>query len=186
MSGGMLPYLYDEEYSVILLGTVTSPGKVTISEHDRPENWAITQAKGSTGASTRLNGRAPGKFKASFYLADQDDFDRWEDFQKLIESTTNGPKPFALPIYHPDLARNHFTEVTNGGISGMVHDGLGGATIVVTFLEYLPPKPKPAAKPTAKPSSGGGRVGTTTVDKPDPNAAAKAELAELLAVARRP
>lgn len=184
----------DQEIETLVLGTMRSPGVVTLSGHDRTPKWDDQPAKGKTGASTTLNDpKPPGSFKASFYLADDsnprdidldspNDFDEWDKFQRLVESMTNGPKPFALPIYHPDLARNGFTEVTNGGVSGFVHDGKGGATVTVTFKEYKPAKPKPTAKPTAKPA--GAIAGQSA--KPDPNAAAKAELAGLLAQARAP
>jgi hypothetical protein len=70
----------------------------------------------------------------------------------------------------------------------MLHDGRGGATVLVKFIEYRPPKPKPTAKAQPKPggTSAGARTGVTTVERPDPNAAAKARLNELLAEARKP
>ncbi len=196
---------HDDVYSVIVLGTVRSPGVVTLSGHDRNEDWDIKAAKGQTGASSSLNGRPVGQFTATFYLVSDEpdesganDFTRWDEFQRLIESCTSGPKPIALPIYHPDLARNGFTEVTNGGVSGMKHDGKGGATVVVKFLEYKPPKPKPASKATATPAArhGVGLAGEAGAavnpdaepppPKPDPNADAKRELSELVAKAREP
>src|SRR5690606_22508548 len=90
----------------------------------------------------------------------------------------------ALPIYHPDLARNHFTEVSVASIGGMIHDGVGGAIVIVDFIEYKPPKPKPVVKAAAKP--GASSAAPIGPPKPDPNAAAKAELAALLEEARRP
>lgn len=186
----MRPYDLGEELDYIILGTARSPGVVTLSGHDRSKQWDIKAAKGATGASSALNGDPIGQFDASFYLVDDGsdpdsptDFDLWEDFQKLIESTTNGPKPVALPIYHPDLARNRFTEVVNGGITGMTHDNRGGATVKVKFLEYKPPKPKPPSKAQAKPA---GAAAPGTTQKPDPNAAAKAEVARLVAEAKKP
>lgn len=172
-------------YTSIVLGSTLSPGTVTLSGHDRPKNWDVQVAKGTAGASDKLNGDAPGTFTATFYLAgdgseapgELDDFEQWESFQKLIESTTNGKKPKALPIYHPDLLRNHFTDVCNAGISGMVHDGKGGATVVVKFIEFKPPKPKPAAPMIA---------GNPVTAAPDPNAARKAQLAGLVAIAKLP
>lgn len=183
MSGeGMLPYLYDEEYSVLILGDTTSPGKFTIlSGAGRPKNWDIQAPKGSTGASTVLNGDKPRLIKTRFDLSSQEDFDRWESFARLINSMTEGPKPFALPVYHPDFARSGVTEVTNGGIGDAVHDGRGGVSHSVDFLEYRPAKPKVAAKPTAK---GAGKVAGAAATKPDPNAKAKAELAALVAAAK--
>lgn len=184
----MNPLIYDEEYSAIILGTARSPGVVTLSGHDRAKNWDVKAAKGQTGASSSLGGDPIGTFKASFYLAsdnldedEDDDFARWDRFQFLLQAMNAGPAPAALPIYHPDLARNGFTEVAVKSIGGLVHDGKGGATVVVEFLEYRPPRPKPAAKAKAKPGAS-----TAKTTKPDPNAAAKAELAGLLAEARKP
>jgi hypothetical protein len=174
-----------------LLGTTRSPGKVVFSGHDRLKNWDIQKAKGTQGGSSQLNGDDVGTFKATYSLADdgtdppgEGQFDQWENFQKLIESMTNGPTPFALSIYHPDLARNKYTKVSNGGVGGMVRDGKGGATVVVTYTEYKPPKPKAAAKPTAK--SGGSRGGNSAALAEDPNAAAKRELAALVQEAKKP
>jgi len=178
--------LYPELYSKIILGTLLSPGIVTLSGHNRDESWDVQAAKGSEGATSVLNGKPVGTFQASFFLADQDEEDDWVAFQTLIESTTAGPKPVALPIYHPDLAANGYTEVCSAGVGGAVRDERGGVTIQVKFIEYRPPKPKPAASPTARgggtgaPASGGG------APPYDPNAAAKRELAGLLDEAGRP
>jgi hypothetical protein len=186
----MRPYDLGEELDYLILGTMRSPGVVKLNGHNRIKQWDNKAAKGTTGASSALNGDPIGTFEATFYLVDDGsdpdsptDFDLWEDFQKLIESTTNGPKPVALPIYHPDLARNRFTEVVNGGVDGMVHDDKGGATVKVKFQEHKPPKPKPPAKAQSKPGAAGGPPGT---QKPDPNAAAKAELGRLVTEAKKP
>lgn len=197
-----------EEY--LILGSLRSPGVVTLSGHDREKRWNVKSAKGQEGASMTLDGDDPGEFQASFYLTDEipedggpTDVELWEDFQKLIESTTpTGGKPTALPISHPDLLRNRYTAVVNGGVSGCLHDGKGGRTYQVKFREYVPPKPKPVQKAAAKPTQqyaanpendvqGTGRregTSTSTRDAPrnDPNAAAKRELAELNQIARQP
>lgn len=186
----------DEELATIVLGTVRSPGVVTLSGHDRTKQWDVAAAKGQTGASSKLDGDPIGQFQASFYLADDgangegpSQFDRWDEFQRLIESTTSGPTPIALPIYHPDLARNHFTEVSNGGVGGRIHDGRGGVIVIVKFIEYKPPKPKPVVKAKAKPGAPivmSDPHGDPHPPKPDPNAAAKRELTGLVEDARRP
>ncbi len=184
----------DFELSKILLGTKLSPGTVKLTGHDRKDKWDIKEAKGQDGASTSLQGKPIGQFTATFYLADdgaegENDFDAWDSFQRLIESTTNGPKPVALSIYHPDLARNGFTSVVKSSISGMQYDGRGGATVVVEFIEYRPPKPKPAAKAQPKPA---GQTyqntdeGARTPPPSDPNEDAKKELASLVNQASAP
>jgi len=181
----MFPYDHPDAYAKIVLGNFVSPGTVTLSGHDRFENWDTQEAKGSQGATSDLDGKPIGRFQASFFLASREDFELWGMFQQLIESMTNGPRPVALPVYHPDLAINGFTEVSSGGVGGMLHDGRNGAQVIVKFIEYRPPKPKQSQK--AKASAGTGtRQGTTTLHKPDPNIAAKQELSGLLDEASEP
>jgi len=135
-------------FSVIYLGTAESPGVVTLSGHDRPESWTTVKAKGEVGASSTHEGGEVGTFQASFYLASPEDQLKWPAFRRVIESTTSGTSPKALPVYHPDLAENRFTEVSNAGIGGAIRDSRGGVTYVVKFIEYRPPKPRPAATPS--------------------------------------
>ena len=141
----MNPYDAPEVFAVIVLGTTVSPGKVTLSGHNRVPKWDEQAAKGSSGATTKLEDpKPPGKFTASFFLADADEVDAWDaDFQPVLLSTFMGPSPLALPVYHPDLAANDFTEVVCRSIGGKVRDRTGGTTIAVELGEYCPPKPKP-------------------------------------------
>lgn len=190
------PHDIDEDLSAIILGTARSPGVVQLRGHNREKSWDVKPAKGQTGASSAKQGDPIGEFTALFTLADDGDngdgpgdFDKWEDFQRLLESIVDGPKPKALPIYHPDLARQHYTEVCVKSIGGMIHDGMGGATVEVKFIEYKPPKPKPATKAQPKPyaQDNEGDIGTgRRATSDDPNAAAKRELAGLLTEAKQP
>ena len=165
------PNPVDDEflYNLIILGGVGSPGMVTLSGHDREIDWDIKTGPGQSGASTTLKAKKLVEFTASFYLADQEDFDNWPSFKELIESTVKG-KGQALDIFHPDLAANGIKSVVLKSFGGVVHDKKGGQTIAVKFLEYSPPK-----KATVNPS------GSKSKPKADPNAAANAELARLTA-----
>ncbi len=181
----MNPWDDEELYRTLLVnGDRRSPGVVTISGHDRENDWDVKKAKGQTGASSSLNGKPIGGFTTSFYLVNDvaegdDQFEEWETFQRYLETLTDGPQPKAVPVYHPDLARQKYTEASIKKIYGLTYDATGGGTAKVDWIEYKPPKPKPAKKATfpddpANPA------------KPDPNAAAKAELAALLAEAKQP
>jgi hypothetical protein len=160
------PELY---VSIVLLGT-PSPGQVTLSGHDRKITWDVKAGQSLDGASITRKAVPPGEFTASFYLVKDvaqgtDDLTAWEPFHQLLESISIGQAiPTAPTIYHPDLARNKITSVVVSSIGGMVYDGKGGATVVVKFQEYRPPKKK-----------GGTIVGSpkTTVD---PNADLKTQL----------
>jgi hypothetical protein len=175
------PHTHPDLYMSVYVGGLKSPGKVTLSGYERDHDWDVQKAKGSTGATTVNHGPSNGGFTASFYLADFEDCEAWDDFQLMLASSVEGPKPKALAAYHPDLVRNKILDVVVKSIGTMVHDGKGGATVVCKFIEYKPPKAKPAVKADA---TGKARTGTTTVN--DPNAARKAELAALVAQAQLP
>lgn len=183
----MRPFDLGDALDYHTFGTMRSPGVCRIIGADRQLNWDIKEAKGQEGASSTLNGKPLGEFEVEYYLADdgavsggQTDFDLWETFQRLVESTVNGPKPVALPFYHPDTARNHYTEVVLRNMGNMIHDGRGGATIKVKYGEHKPPKPKKPAKAAGKPyAQTEGDIGTGRRVTEDPNAAAKAQLESL-------
>lgn len=165
----------EELYNSLVLGGVSSPGKVTLSGHDRDVKWDVKDGPGIAGATTTLKNIPPKEFTATFYLVKDvaqgiDDFADWPAFQAAIESTVDGTKPKALDIYHPDLASQKppIVSVVKASVGGVVHDGKGGQTIVVKFQEYRPPKP-----------AGGTPSGAKTKPQDDPDAAAKAEIAKL-------
>ena len=163
------PDLYDH----IELGGVQSPGVVTLSGHDRKIGWDIKKGNAQSGATTTRSCDDPVEFTASFYLADEEDFDAWPTFLAVINSTVSGKTPSALDVYHPDLAENDIKSVVKGTVAGTVHDGKGGQTRVVKFLEYKPPR-------KAGGSPNGSKAGAAA-KAPDPNAAALAEIAALTA-----
>jgi hypothetical protein len=171
-----MPNVYDHEelYNVIRLGGAqgkASPGKVTLSGHDRKIVWDVQFGPYLSGARTPLKGIPPIEFSASFYLVKDvaqgiDDFAAWDAFVPLLKATaqvTNSltgqkqTQPKAIDIYHPDLAANEINSVVLASLGGMVYDGKGGGTIVVKFQEYKPPK-----------SYGGTPIGSKRTG-PDPN-----------------
>jgi hypothetical protein len=194
----MNPMTHPDLYQHILLENILSPGVVVPSGYGRKQAITVTEAKGQDGASTTRDGEKLCQFTVTFKLSNDEteympgvsEFDAWDEFRDLIESSTNGTDPKGLRIFHPDLIKNRISEVINGGIGDMVHDGLGGATIAVTFIEYKPPTPKPAKGASGSSGTGskaaGGDTGPDGTADPDPNAAAKAELAALRAEAEEP
>jgi len=165
------PELYD---SIVLAG-VPSPGRVTLSGHDRKVNWDVKAGPSLSGATTTIKDIPPIEFTATFYLVKDvaqgiDDLALWPEFKALIDSSVDGSKPKALEIYHPDLAVNGITSVCKASVGGVVHDGKGGQTVVVRFQEYRPPKPKGGSPSGAK---------TKPTKKTDPDQAALDQLAAL-------
>lgn len=174
------PIDHPDLYEAIEIDGRRSPGLVTLDGHDRNEKWDIKSADGAGGARTTYKGEEITQFSASFYLVKDpilgiDEFAAWESFAAIIrKSLANPKKPTALKIYHPDLAANDIKTISYATFGGMKHDGKGGATVVVKFLEYRPAKKK-GGSPLPKP-----------LEKPDPNADLKKQLEDLLAEAKKP
>jgi hypothetical protein len=171
------PFTHPQLYRTITIGGVESPGVVVLSGHDRTQEWEIRKSKGTTGSRLINHGRNITQFTATFQLADQDDFDAWESFAKMLAATIAGSgTPKALSCLHPDLVAQGIIEIVVQSVGGLVHDGKGMSTAAIKLIEHTPTKKHTPAQPAA-------RKGTTVLD---PNAAAKAELTKLLDQAKAP
>ncbi len=175
------PFNDEDLFDSVELGGIRSPGQVvSISGHDRELDWDIKVGAGTSGATTTLKAEKPAEITVTFFLADDADRSAWPAFRGLLFSTvvskpavTVAGRPAtaarALDIYHPDLAANGIQSVVLKSFGGVVHDGKGGQTIAVKLLEYKPPKP---VKVTP--------IGSTKAKGPDPDAALKKELGDLV------
>jgi hypothetical protein len=155
----------------VVLAGVVSPGICRITGHEREQGWDVQEADGQKGAATVHKGPKVASFTVTFHLLvddvlETDSIAEWDAFQRLIESTVVGEERRALDIYHPDLARLGIGAVVYQKLGGMIHDGFGGASVDVQFIEYFAPAPKPAKKTggAKKKSKDGGDAGG-----PDPN-----------------
>lgn len=161
----------EELYDAIVLAGAASPGVVKLTGHDRVIGWDVKKGAGQSGATTTRTSEDPAEVTCSFYLATLEDIEAWPAFLAVARATVSGPEPKAADFYHPDASENDIKSVVLKKIGGVVHDGKGGQTRTLVFLEYRPPKPKGG---TPK-----GSTTKTTKKAPDPNQAALDELAKL-------
>lgn len=141
------------QWNVIIVGGKRSPGVARVSGPGLVIGWDIQNASGMTGAVTRRVAEPLKEFEVEFELSNEvddlnvSDFDLWDEFEALLRSTVvNSKKPFALDVYHPDLARVGITAATLKSIGLLQLDGKGGGRIKVAMIEFRPPKPnKPVA-----------------------------------------
>ena len=172
------PFTHPLIFKTLILGGKETPGTVTLSGHDRTQEFEIKKPKGVTGTPPVYHGRNLMQFSASFYLADDDDRDAWDVTEKALAALLpKSGRPKATSCFHPDLVSRGLSDVVVQSIGGMQHDGKGGSTVVVKFIEHLPAKKHKPTQPEARKS------GKTITD---PNAAAKAELNALLEQAKSP
>lgn len=171
------PETHPDLYKSVIIGGLASPGTVTFKQCEREHRADNKHPAGATGAVQSTKG--PGlveKFEAEFYLADLEDVDGWDTFSAMLSASAETPKPKALSIYHPDLARLKITDVIVRAVGIMQYDGLGGAKVSCKFDEYKPVKARPVSTAAAKKKAAAN----------DPNAARKKELADLLEKAKHP
>ena len=170
--------------STINLGGMRSPGVVTLTGFDREQTLDVKESDGQKGATTTWKGEKCGKGTATFYLVTNDEIDEigdWAAFAEMLESTVppkSGKKPVAKDVYHPDLARNHYTSLILAKMGKMRRDGHGGAEIAVELSEYYPPK--------AAAAGGASGSKSTPNDPNDPIKQASDELNNLLKTASSP
>jgi hypothetical protein len=83
-----------EEWSTLLVAGKRSPGVVTLSGPGLEIGWDVKNAQGQGGATSDLTDEPLKKFTGTFQLSNEDDgfgisdFDRWDEFQELLESSS--------------------------------------------------------------------------------------------------
>lgn len=141
------------QWDKLIVAGRRSPGVVRLSGPGLVIGWDIQNATGFSGAVTRRINEPLKEFEAEIELSNEvddlgvSDFDLWDEFEQLLRSTVvPGKKPFAVDVYHPDLARVGITAATLKSIGMLALDGKGGGRIKVAMIEHRPPKPnKPVA-----------------------------------------
>lgn len=182
------PFTNEELYDKYTLAGEACPGIVTLEGLKKKNKWDIKDGDGQDGASTTRKGKVPAQWTAIHRLVYDpvqgiDEFAEWDAFLPLLKSCTAGTEAKAYDFYHPDAERVDVSSAVVEFIGALKHDGRGGATVEVGFLEYAPPKAKASSSPNgSKANSPSG----SNIDRPDPNAAAKEELANLLKEAQAP
>jgi hypothetical protein len=143
-------------WDTLRVGTMRSPGVIlSLGGPGLEIGWDIKQADAKKGATTTRINEPLKKFDAEFYLSNTaddlnvSDFDLWDDFQDMLESSVAG-EPKALDVFHPAVARARITAVTVASIGLVQPDGKGGGKVKVAFIEHRPPKPARAAAPQKK------------------------------------
>lgn len=173
---GLNPVDFSDVYDYLIVNdTIVSPGQCTISGLKREEAWDVKDGNGQNGASITRKGSKLAKFTATFQLVLDpvlgiDDYAKWDDFLPVLKSCTAGKNPVALTVYHPDVAEADVDSVVVESIGQKVHDGSGGATVAVSFIEYKPPK----------------KAGGSPKKGPDPNADLKKQVDDLAKEAALP
>jgi len=192
LANSFSPFAFEWLWNKLYVADVLTPGRVKITGHAMEVKWDIKAGDGQDGASTTRKGLQPAAFTTTFQLAldfeqNVDEFAEWDRFVPILQASFVPENPSALTIYHPDLATLQIVSAVVKKIHGLVHDGKGGATVKVDWLEYRPPRPKKAKSPTKTKGglAGSSGVGGTFTDKSNPNADLDKEIQDLLLQAKQ-
>lgn len=155
------PYANADAWNQLIVAGTVAPGTFSPSGHKRTIGWDVKDAAGQDGATSTRKGSPIGKFTGTHTLSDNpggtSDFAEWEAYEALLRTSYGSDPPLALELIHPDLNRNGWTSACVAEIGEMVLDGKGGGKCAIGWIQYAPPKPKPASG-----ASGGGEVTGTS------------------------
>lgn len=176
MSAGANPISSPEDWDVLYLAGVPSPGVCDIDEHAITYKWDEKDGQGTVGASNTYKGTKIAHFNVTLRFWEDGQIDEWDEFQKqLLEIDAKRVPLKAADIEHPALSRLGITSVVSQKIGGITRAGPGLYTVKIELSQYMPP---PKAKATANPD--GSKTKKTTDVDPEIEAARAA-----LAQARR-
>jgi hypothetical protein len=170
------PLQYPQEWDVINIGGVDSPGVCVVGKTKRHNVFDVKRGKGVKGATITYEGDEPASFDVTFTLwrdpkvtspTDPDDFANWEAFVPLLRYDPSKKTMQAVDIYHPSLVPIDINRVLCEDIGNIVHVGDLKYEVEVRFLEYRPPPPVDV---TTTPAGS-----KATVKKPDADPAAEPE-----------
>lgn len=180
------PFSNPQDWDVVSIGGVTSPGLAKLSGFKRQFGWQQKKGKGARGSTVTLNEYPAAEGKVTFSLWTPEHFQQWASYRALFKYDPLKKKVSAVDIYHPSLADIDITSVVCQNIGAIEHQGLGLFTIDIDLIEYNPP-PKAAAVSTPDNSKTSTPTGKPNGTTPDPIAdAQQKEIAKLLDEASKP
>lgn len=182
---GVDPLSTPEAYEVATIGGVPTPGVIArggVTGFKRDTDIDVQKGKGSTGASTTIQGDPPAEggtitvtlWRNGEVEGDPNDFADADAFRDMLEGAKR--KKLALDIQHPDINDLGIVSVLVKSIGQREDAGKGRSTVTYAFTEYRKAKPAGGTptKSADKDSSRGGlgMVGALTMEHVDPMASA--------------
>lgn len=175
MAGRPNPYTDPGPWGRVRIGARFVPGYVTsIDGAERPEQWDVQKATEKTGAQTIWKGTGiADSIKLVVSLATEEQVDDYYALRDALRPQQEGKAPPVLPIVSPVINFAKITRVSCRNVSPPTWVQSGGYWEGrIELIDYAPPKP--ASTGAARPGAGGAGSGGFE-DRPDPNAALRAQ-----------
>jgi len=148
-SASLNPIDNPQDWDVIRIGGVTSPGVCSVSDFKSKHEWDVKKGKGTYGATLTYVGRPPCQGTIKFKLWTPAHFIAWASFRDLFNYIPDRKAVTPIDIYHPALADVGLNSVVCEGVGQVVHEGEQLYSITVELIEYFP---SPKANITATPA----------------------------------
>lgn len=182
-SGANDPISFPQNWDVVFIGGVLSPGRCEVSEFKRVHEFDVKKGKGTLGATITFVGRPPAKGSIKFYLWTPTHFADWDNFRPLLKYDPTKQAVQAIDIFYPSLADIELNSVVCESIGNIVHEGKQLYSITCEFLEYFtPPQTSAVSTPTTAITKPAGALDQA----PSSQDAQQAQIAALLQQASAP
>lgn len=180
------PIRYAAEEDVFRIGGQANPGIAKLSGFKRVYGWEIKKGKGIKGSTVTLNEYPPVEGSIEVKLWTPEQFEAWEEFQKLFKYDPTKKTVAAVDWYHQSTEAIELRSIVCKSISNREHQGQGLYVVKIEVIEYNPPAKKSAVS-TPKTSADNSNSKKTPGSSGDPIAdAQQAEIARLLKIAGEP
>lgn len=140
----------------VWLGGKVTPGAARPRKASDPRTWDVRKGYGFSGAYAIYTGDDLAKFDVDVVLWEEEHFDEWNDFAKVLVKPTAKTRAKAIGIYHPllrvpplNIRAVQVVDVTQFDTND---DGLWMCTI--SLLVFRPPKPVLSRPNASIPSAG--------------------------------
>jgi hypothetical protein len=152
-AGGILsPLAYPQDYDVIVVGGVKSPGVCFLSGFKRVQAFDKKLGKGAVGSTITMTNKIPVEGRVKFLLGDDgvrsgsgiDQFALMGSFLQQLKYDPTKTVVTAISVYHPSLAALDVSSMVCEEIGGLEIEGQPGAglhSLTIKLTEYLPPPP---------------------------------------------
>lgn len=125
----------------VLLAGERSPGLADVQGAGSPRRWDIRRGYALSGARPVFRGMDVARFRVVLRLLTEADWEAWHAWKRLVQQPPSGTRPRALDIWHPVLEECGISSAVVENVEQPVHDGTGGWSIAIAFIEYRPPMP---------------------------------------------
>jgi hypothetical protein len=143
------PFTHSDQWGSVVLGGRTVPGIiVSIDGAERPHEWLVQRAVGTSGSYTTWRGEKPAEsIKLLIVATTVEDFEAMKSFRKYLVPI-KGKRPPAFKVENEVINFNGITRVSIKLPGQPQEAGKGKWTWALEFIDFWPHIKAPIGKPS--------------------------------------